>query len=102
EIARRRSSLTVSTYTYRGARGRRDPWIDPRVPLEGPGGSVLSVQEQMELVQDLVDRTQAVVALWEQYKLVDGVVAELTTRNELETTLAKLEEEVRRIDSDKS
>ena len=34
EIDRRKGSLQVSTYAYRGARGRRDPWIDPRVPLK--------------------------------------------------------------------
>jgi Tfp pilus assembly protein PilO len=102
EIDRRRATLALSTYTYRGARGRRDPWIDPRVPLLGDGDSILTVQEQMEVVQQLVDRTKAVLTLWDIFKQADTAIGELTTRADLETSLAKLDEEVRRIVDEKS
>jgi Tfp pilus assembly protein PilO len=102
EIDRRRATLALSTYTYRGARGRRDPWIDPRVPVLGDGQSTLTVQEQMEIVQQLVDRSKAVMGLWDLFKQADTAIGELTTRADLETSLAKLEEDVRRIVEEKS
>ena len=34
EINRRRQALRLQTFQYRGSRGRRDPWIDPRVSVE--------------------------------------------------------------------
>lgn len=102
EIGRRRSGLSVSTYTYHGSRGRRDPWIDPRVPVLGDGESSLTVQEQMDLVQELVDRMGAALALWQQFETADSVIFELTTRADLEAALTKLEEDLRRVDADKA
>lgn len=102
EINRRKLALTVSNYTYRGARGRRDPFIDPRVPIQGDGESALSVQEQMDLVQGLFDRTQAVLAKWEEVKTAENVIVEMMTRSELESQLTKLEEDVRRVEAEKS
>ncbi len=58
EVNRRRQDLTVAGYSYPGARGRRDPWVDPRVPVLGDSDSAFTVQEQMEIVQGLYDRTQ--------------------------------------------
>ncbi|MFO1011457.1 MAG: type 4a pilus biogenesis protein PilO [Planctomycetota bacterium] len=102
EINRRKQALTVSSYTYRGPRGRRDPFIDPRVPVNGEGESALSVQEQMDIVQGLFDRTQAVLAKWGSVKSAENVIVEMMTRAELENDLAKLEEDIRRIEAEKS
>lgn len=102
EINRRKQGLSVASYTYRGPRGRRDPFIDPRVPIQGNGESALSVQEQMDLVQGLQERTQAVLAKWESVKTAENVIVEMMTRAELDEQLAKLEEDVRRIEAEKS
>lgn len=102
EIDRRRTSLQVSTYAYRGARGRRDPWIDPRVPVQPDAPSALSVQEQMDLVQALAERTQAVTAKWNEARAADNVIIEMVTRSEMEEQLALLEEDVRRAQAEKS
>lgn len=102
EINRRKQALTVSSYTYRGARGRRDPFIDPRVPVNGVGESALSVQDQMDIVQGLFERTQAVLGKWESLKSAENVIVEMITRSELEADLAKLEEDVRRVEAEKS
>jgi len=102
EIERRKAILALSTYTYRGARGRRDPWIDPRVPVLGDGESTLTVQEQMEIVAQLVERTKAVMELWELFKAADTTIGELTTRADLEAGLMKLDEDVRRVVDEKS
>ncbi|MBL8857907.1 MAG: type 4a pilus biogenesis protein PilO [Planctomycetes bacterium] len=101
EINRRREGLAVSTYSYRGARGRRDPWIDPRVPTRADSTSLLTVQEQMDIVQKLADRTQAVLAKWELVKNAENVIVEMMTRAEMEQDLATLEEEVRKIVTEK-
>ena len=102
EVDRRKSTLTLTSYTYRGARGRRDPWIDPRVPVLGDGSSPLPVQEQMAIVDQLIERTKAVLGLWDLFKNSDTAIAELTTRADLEASLAKLEEDVRRIVDEKT
>jgi Tfp pilus assembly protein PilO len=102
EINRRRQALTFSPYSYRGARGRRDPWIDPRVPVMGDGSSALTVQAQMDIVQGLFERTQALLAKNEDLKKAENVIVEMMTRSEIEESLTKLEEEVRRVEAEKS
>jgi hypothetical protein len=96
EINRRRQALTVPSYSYRGQRGRRDPWVDPRVPAQAQEASGITVEQQIQIVQGLIDRTQAVVALWEEVQHPDSIITEMTQRAELEQLLAKLEEDVRR------
>lgn len=102
EIDRRKGSLQVSTFAYRGARGRRDPWIDPRVPVQPDAPSMLSVQEQMDLVQSLAERMQAALVKWNSLPDAENVIVEMMTRSELEEMLAHLEEDVRRVVSEKS
>lgn len=58
EIARRRNALTLTTFNYRGARGRRDPWVDPRVPLLDGEPNAPSVPEQMAIIDDLSRRVK--------------------------------------------
>jgi Tfp pilus assembly protein PilO len=100
EINRRRESLMVATYQYRGARGRRDPWIDPRVPALAESQSQLTVQQQMDLVQSLFERTQVVLAKWEEVKKADNVIKEMMLRAEVEEGLSALEEDIRRAQSE--
>jgi Tfp pilus assembly protein PilO len=102
EINRRRQALSFAPYSYRGARGRRDPWIDPRVPVMGDGSSALTVQAQMDIVQGLFERTQALLAKNEELKKAENVIVEMMTRSEIEESLAKLEEDVRRVEAEKS
>lgn len=98
EINRRRQDLALASFTYRGARGRRDPFVDPRVPVEG--GSVLSVPEQMEIVQGLVEQMDSIQTLWESVKESQNVIEEMMARADLEESLAMLEEEVRRVEAE--
>jgi Tfp pilus assembly protein PilO len=96
EIQRRRQALTVASYDFRGQRGRRDPWVDPRVPVESENDSGLSVEDQIQIVEELIGRTQQVLALWESVQHAENVIIEMTQRAELEESLAHLEEDVRR------
>lgn len=100
EINRRKQALTVSNYAYRGDRGRRDPWVDPRAPVNGDGESALSVQEQMAIVEDLSERTQAVLQIWEDVKAADNVIEEIKLRADLEDSLTALEIDVRRVEAE--
>jgi Tfp pilus assembly protein PilO len=97
EINRRRQALQVATYIYRGQRGRRDPWVDPRVPANVEKETGLSVDEQIRIVDDLVIRTQYALELWK--RIGDPqipLIEEMTTRAELDEHIAKLEEDLRR------
>ena len=100
DINRRKQALTVSNFGYRGDRGRRDPWVDPRAPVGGDGESSLTVQEQMATVQDLVDRTTAVLAVWDQVQVAQNVIEEITLRAQLEEKLASLETDIRRVEAE--
>jgi hypothetical protein len=96
EINRRRQALQVPSYIYRGQRGRRDPWVDPRVPAHTETESSLSVDEQIRVVDDLVVRTQNVLTLWDSEKAAETLISQMTIHAQLEEDLAKLEEDVRR------
>jgi hypothetical protein len=100
EINRRRQDLALAEFTYRGDRGRRDPFVDPRVPVEG--GSALSVPEQMEIVQGLVDQMVAVRETWQAVQDSENVIEEMMARRNLEQSFALLEESVRRVESEAS
>ena len=95
EINRRRQALMIDDYEYRGPQGRRDPWVDPRVPADGPD-SGLPVEEQIRIVQDMVERTAAAIETWEAVKSAGNVIVEITKRAELEQQLSSLEEDLRR------
>src|SRR5436189_12628 len=82
EINRRREGLSISTYAYRGARGRRDPWIDPRVPAQPDNPSQLTVQQQMDLVQEFVEKVQTCSQKWGQVKIAENVIVEMMARQE--------------------
>lgn len=97
EINRRRQALSVRQHQYLGARGRRDPWVDPRVPVSADGGSGLSVQEQMDLVQELATRTQAMLVRWGGMTEAQNVIEEMIARADLEESLGGIEEDVRRL-----
>ena len=96
ETIRRQQNLHIDTYTYRGPRGRRDPWVDPRVPVLEDDEIGLPVQEQAEIVEGLVVATQEVSGLWADVRDADNVIVEMTQRAELEQKLALVEENLRR------
>ena len=100
EISRRTSELQVPVYTYRGPRGRRDPWVDPRVPVAGD--DYLSVEEQMAIVEDLSSRAEAALELWEAVLVSENLINEMKARAKLEEHLARLEEDIRRVEADGS
>lgn len=95
EINRRRRALMIDDFEYRGPQGRRDPWVDPRVPVDDPDSS-LPVEEQIRIVQDLVERTAVALATWEDVKTAPNVIVEITKRAELEQQLTSIEEDLRR------
>ncbi len=95
EINRRRQALQVASYIYRGQRGRRDPWVDPRVSAHAEVESVLSVDEQIRIVDDLVNRTQIVVGMWDSVQHAESLIAKMQFQAQLDENLAKLEADVR-------
>jgi hypothetical protein len=100
EINRRRAALSLSSFTYRGARGRRDPFVDPRVPVDS--GSGLSMREQMELVEELYGRMQAAKAQYALVQAAQNVIEEMMARDDLEVMIAGIETDVRRLQAEGS
>lgn len=100
EIHRRQQALRVDSYEYRGQRGRRDPWIDPRVPVDDENGDTLSVEAQLQIVEDLSLQTQEAMAKWESVKTAENVIDEMTQRADLEEMLTAIETEVHKLESE--
>ncbi len=100
EINRRQDALTVGSYEYAGQRGRRDPWIDPRVPVDDDNENTLSVEEQLLLVEKLSERTKEALAKWEAVKQAGNVIEEMTERADLEEIVAEIDKEIRRIEQE--
>lgn len=98
EIQRRRQDLSLVSYKYTGSRGRRDPWIDPRVPVDTENKETIPVQEQMAMVEKLADRTQALAAEWPTIKAIDNVIEQMLKRSEFDGKLAVVEEEVKQLE----
>lgn len=98
EISKRQAELQIAGYEYDGQRGRRDPWVDPRVAIPEDGPLPIPIEEQILLVEELVERTKRAESLWENYKQADNLIEQMKTRAELEKAMASLEEDVRLVE----
>ena len=94
EISKRAADLRFVPYEYRGGRGRRDPWIDPRVDVEEGGGNQMTIEGQLELVAELVDRAHRAEAVFNDAETADNVVAEMKALAELDELLAVLDADI--------
>ena len=95
EIIRRQQALRVDSYSYQGPRSRRDPWVDPRVPVTGD--DMLPIEEQQSIVEGLIAMAEEAAEVLVAFENADNVIEEMTFRSELETLLTDAEQEVRRI-----
>lgn len=95
EIIRRQQALRVDSFVYQGPRNRRDPWVDPRVPVDVE--SPIPIEEQQAIVQGLIERTQEATEVHVQFQNAKNVIEEMTFRSELELLLTEIEDEVRRV-----
>jgi hypothetical protein len=100
EISKRTSELRIPRYEYKGAQGRRDPWVDPRVPVNVDGQIMLTIEEQIAIVDALVQKAAEARALWRVVEGAENLIEEMKARADVEEKLAVLEEEVRRIETD--
>jgi len=97
EISKRASELRFKPYDYRGQRGRRDPWIDPRVAVAPEGTPQKPIEEQLEIVAELVDRAHAAELLWQDVQNAGNVIEEMKARARLQEQLAALSEDILKI-----
>jgi hypothetical protein len=97
EISKRGAELRVPAYDYRGQRARRDPWIDPRVPVDG--GPTLPIEEQISLVDGLAEKAEEVQKIWEEAQKAENLIQTMKLRADLEQKLGLLEEEIRRVEA---
>ena len=98
EINRRRRALKLSTFVYRGDRGRRDPWIDPRVPAVVDNGGP-TVPEQMAKVEELMAMVATAQEKWGEVQQAKNVLDRMVKKDELAQIMGVLDEELRRIES---
>jgi hypothetical protein len=101
DIQKRSDELRVPAYEFRGQRGRRDPWIDPRLPVSG-SEQILSIEEQIQIVEDLEKKIDHLLELWQAVDAADNLIAEMKARAEIEESILALEEEIRRVEAERS
>lgn len=99
DIAKRTSDLALPKFAYKGARNRRDPWIDPRV-MATDVGDLVPIPEQLAYVDALVERTRVAVVSWEAFDTAETLVAQIKVRSELEGHLGAIESEMRRVEQE--
>jgi Tfp pilus assembly protein PilO len=97
EISKRGAELRIPAYEYRGQRARRDPWIDPRVPVDG--GPTMPIEEQITLVDGLAEKAAEIERIWGEARAADNLIKTMKLRSELEELLGLIEEEIRRVDA---
>lgn len=97
EISQRASELRVPAYDYRGQRARRDPWIDPRVPVDG--GPQMPIEDQIALVDELSEKATEIQRIWDEAQAAENLIQTMKLRADLEEKLGLLEEEIRRVDA---
>ncbi|MDG1051096.1 MAG: type 4a pilus biogenesis protein PilO [Planctomycetota bacterium] len=100
EIGLRRQALSLQTYRYQGARGRRDPLIDPRVPARVDDPNAWTVQRQQEEVDELVARVEEAQGYWAASNVAKSVLERMVQRSELEKLILRLGEDLRRIEDE--
>jgi hypothetical protein len=98
EISKRTSELQLHNYNYLGARGRRDPWVDPRIPVDGE--QYLSIEQQIAIVDELVAKAEEASATWDQVAEAENLIAEMKSRARLEELMAELDEGIRRVEAE--
>ncbi len=94
EISKRSAEMRVANYKYHGPRGRRDPWVDPRVPVDGE--QYLSIEQQLEIVDEMVVLADEAMGYWGEIEGAPNLIAEMKGRAKLEEVLAELDEKIRR------
>ncbi len=99
DIAKRTNDLILPKYAYKGSRNRRDPWIDPRI-LANDETTTIPITEQIALVDGLVQHAVQAALITSEFEAAQTVVAQIKSRRDLETKLATLEIEVRRVESE--
>jgi hypothetical protein len=101
EISARQREMSIPAYDYKGQRNRRDPWVDPRMPANlEPGELVLSIEDQIYLVEELVARTKTASELLAKWKAANNLIADIESRSVLEKSLGSLEEDARRVEEE--
>jgi Tfp pilus assembly protein PilO len=99
EIQKRAEGLRVRVYEYRGPRGRRDPWIDPRLPITGPE-PILAIEEQIQIIEDLEKKLDRVLGLWDGVEKADNLIAEMKARAEIEEAILDLDANLSRVEGE--
>lgn len=101
EVAERRRELEIPSYDYDGVRNRRDPWVDPRVPMAGDGDETpIPIPEQLQLVEELEAMGDRAEDLYGQWSAAPNLIAEMKARRDLERHLTDLELECDTLESD--
>jgi hypothetical protein len=102
EVAERRRELEIPSYDFEGPRNRRDPWVDPRVPMLGEGGDVpIPIPEQLQLVEELEALGDRAEELWQRFDGAPHLIAEMQARRDLEQHMTDLELECETLENDR-
>jgi len=94
-IDERRARLQVASYEYLGSRDRRDPFVDPRTPADSLLGPMMTLEEQLAVVDGLVERASDLQASWKSYHELSDFEARVQAGVTFEKQLFTLEEDVR-------
>ena len=70
------------------------------MPVDQDGREVLSIEEQIAIVEELIELTEEIEVLWGESLEAPNLIAEMKARAKLEEKLAFLDEEIRRVEAE--
>ncbi|TAJ18197.1 MAG: hypothetical protein EPO68_08305, partial [Planctomycetota bacterium] len=89
EISKQRAALQLAAYDYRGQRGRRDPWVDPRMPAEDDGAG-RTIEEQIVAVEEVGEHATLTHDLWIRMRSTNSPIEVMTLERDYLPALADL------------
>lgn len=89
EISKQRAALQLAAYEYRGQRGRRDPWVDPRMPADDDGQG-RSIEEQIAAVESVGEHALLTHDLWIRMRSTNSPIEVMTLERDYLPALADL------------
>ncbi len=97
DIARAKEKIILEPYEFQGARGRRDPFFDPRMSVGESEGGEEGLRRQMEIVEGLRAEVARIGQMVLDYSQTKQLIRRFELRHEIEQSIEVLLSEIEKV-----
>ena len=97
EIARAREKILAEPFEFHGPRGRRDPFLDPRLRIPKEGGGEAALQRQLEIVEGLRADLARIGQLALEYDQANQMIRRFELRRDIDQSIQALMDRVGKV-----